>query len=91
MASGDVGANGDGNKESECMCDRSGDKAGGGGGTVVGEFVEGHARAFAGEDEDESGEELGEASLQGVRVSGLLRPTDGDVPDGHVCVLMVEE
>lgn len=84
MTSGDVGANGDGDKKTECVGDGGGDQTGRCGGAVVGKLVVGDAGTWAGEDEDEGGDELSQTRLQGVWVSGLLGPSDGDVAERHI-------
>ena len=84
VTSGDVGADGDGNKKAECVGDGGGDETGRCGGAVVGKLVEGDAGTRAGEHEDEGGDELSQTRLQCVGVSGLLGPSDGDVSDRHL-------
>lgn len=44
----------------------------------MGELRESQTGTLAGENEDKSGNELGQGGLQGGGVGGLLRPADGD-------------
>lgn len=46
-------------------------------------YTKGHSGAFAGEDEDEGGDELGERGLERFRVDRLSRRPHGDAGDRH--------
>lgn len=84
MATGDVGADGDGNEKAETVGDGGGDKAGGGCGSIAGEFVVGDAGTRPGEDEDEGTDELSDGGFQGAGLAELIGVADGDVAEGDV-------
>ena len=65
------------------MSQRGGNEASGGGGTVVSEFVKGHAGTFAGEHENQGTYKLSKRRFKSVGSSRLLGPSKGDVADRH--------
>lgn len=66
---GDIGADGNSHEECESVGYCGGDEAGRGAGATIGKLSEGHAGAFAGENEYQHGDELRHVALM---ASGLV-------------------